>query len=132
MLTKMLKSKIHRATVTQADLNYEGSISISPELLAVADLHEFEAVNIWNVTQGTRFETYTIKGLPGSNDICVNGAAAHLVKPGDLIIIASFVMLNEQELKTHVPKAIFVDNQNKFKEKRPELAGPHTTSLTCN
>lgn len=77
----MLKSKIHRACVTQADLDYEGSITISPELLKAANILPYEAVNVWNITAGTRFETYAITGEKGSTDICVNGAAAHLVTP---------------------------------------------------
>jgi aspartate 1-decarboxylase len=118
----MLKSKIHRAVVTQADLNYEGSITIAPELLTAANILPYEAVNIWNVTAGTRFETYAIEGLPNSKDICVNGAAAHLVTPGDIIIIASFVQLSELESRQHLPCAVFVDAQNNIKEIRPETA----------
>lgn len=117
---RMLKSKIHRAYVTQADLNYEGSITIAPELLAASNILPYEAVNIWNVTAGTRFETYAIEGAPGSCDICVNGAAAHLVTPGDIIIIASFIQLPEVDCHTHLPIAVFVDEQNHLKEIRPE------------
>ena len=118
---RMLKSKIHRAHVTQADLNYEGSITIAPELLEAANILPYEAVNIWNVTAGTRFETYAIEGLPGSKDICVNGAAAHLVTVGDIIIIASFVNLSDAECHTFLPTAIFVDEINQIKEIRPEI-----------
>ncbi len=119
----MLKSKIHRATVTEADLDYEGSITISPELLKAADILPNEAVNIWNITAGTRFETYAITGEKGSTDICVNGAAAHLVTPGDLIIIASFTQVLEEECATQVPTVVFVDQFNRLKEIRPEVVG---------
>lgn len=116
----MLKSKIHRARVTHADLDYEGSITISPELLEIANILPYEAVNIWNVTAGTRFETYAIKGVPNSTDICVNGAAAHLVTPGDIIIIASFIQLAEEQCHALIPTVVFVDQNNKVKELRPE------------
>ena len=89
---RMLGAKIHRATVTQADLDYEGSLTIPPELLAAADIAEHEAVHVWNVTRGTRFETYAILGEPGAGDICANGAAAHLAQPGHIVIIATFVV----------------------------------------
>ena len=117
---RMLKSKIHRACVTHADLSYEGSITISPELLQASDILPYEAVHIWNVTAGTRFETYAIEGAAGSTDICVNGAAAHLVTSGDIIIIASFVQLLEAHCHTLVPSVIFVDERNQIKEIRPD------------
>ena len=124
MFRKMLYSKIHRATVTEANVDYEGSITISPELLEASGILESEAVCVWNVTSGTRFETYTIAGLPGSSDVCVNGAAAHLVTPGDIIIIAAFAQLEEAEAKVHKPKVVHVDLNNKIKDFRPEIAGP--------
>lgn len=127
MFKKMLHSKIHRATITHADINYEGSITLSPELLEAADLAEFEAVNIWNVTNGNRFETYTICGEKGSGDIAINGAAARLVTPGDIIIIASFSFLTEEESRSHKPKVIFVDQHNKIRQIRPENPGPKLT-----
>ena len=117
---RMLKSKIHRAHVTQAELDYEGSITISKELLAASNILPYEAVHIWNVTAGTRFETYAIEGAPKSRDICVNGAAAHLVTPGDIVIIASFVQVLEVECRAHLPIAVFVDKENNIKEIRPE------------
>lgn len=120
---RMLKSKIHRACVTQADLEYEGSITISPELLKAANILPYEAVNVWNVTAGTRFETYAILGAKGSTDICVNGAAAHLVTPGDLVIIASFVQVLEEDCASHQPTVVFVDQFNRFKEIRAERIG---------
>lgn len=119
----MLKSKIHRACVTEADLDYEGSITISPELLKAANILPYEAVNVWNVTAGTRFETYAITGEQGSTNICVNGAAAHLVTPGDLIIIATFAQVPEEECAALVPIVVFVDQFNRIKEMRPEIAG---------
>lgn len=118
---RMLKSKIHRACVTHADLDYEGSITISPELLRAADILPYEAVNVWNVTAGTRFETYAIEGASNSTDICVNGAAAHLVTPGDIVIIASFVQLAEEQCQYIEPTVVFVDERNRIKELRPEI-----------
>ncbi len=119
---RMLKSKIHRARVTHADLNYEGSITLSPELLKAADILPHEAVHVWNITAGTRFETYTIEGQSQSNAVCVNGAAARLVSPGDLIIIASFVQLEEEVCRAFEPTVVFVDEQNQMREMRAEVA----------
>lgn len=127
---KMLNSKIHRACVTQADLDYEGSITIPPELLKAANILPFEAVNVWNVTSGTRFETYAISGETGSTDICVNGAAAHLVSLGDLIIIASFCQVLEDDCRQHKPTVVFVDQFNRLKEIRPERLG-YTQKESC-
>ncbi|STX51825.1 aspartate 1-decarboxylase [Legionella busanensis] len=118
---RMLKSKIHRAYVTHADLDYEGSITISPQLLAAANILPFEAVQVWNVTAGTRFETYAIEGESETSAICVNGAAAHLVTPGDIIIIASFIQLAEEDCKRHQPTAVFVTDKNRLLEIRPEV-----------
>lgn len=119
---RMLKSKIHRARITHADLNYEGSITLSPELLKAADMLPHEAVHIWNITAGTRFETYTIEGKPNSSAVCVNGAAARLVSPGDLIIIASFIQLEESLCHGYEPRVVFVDEQNHMREMRAEVA----------
>jgi len=126
---KMLKSKIHRACVTQADLEYEGSITISPELLKAANILPYEAVNVWNITAGTRFETYAITGNKGSTDICVNGAAAHLVTPGDLVIIASFTQILEEDCASLIPTVVFVDQFNRLKEIRPERIGVRNRML---
>jgi len=123
-MRRMLHSKIHRATITHADLHYEGTITISPELLDAADILPYEAVHIWNVTSGTRFETYAIEGLPGSTDICVNGAAAHLVTPGDIIIIACFTHLSDEEARDHTPRVVFVDGNNRMVRKGAEIPGP--------
>ena len=126
MLRKFLRAKIHRATVTQADLNYEGSVTIPPELLEASGISEYEAVNVWNVTKGTRFETYAICGQAESGNICINGAAAHLVNIGDIIIIACFSFMTEKELEGFKPKLVFVDSNNKLKELRKEVPGPQT------
>src|SRR5439155_19497786 len=101
MMRKMLRAKIHRATVTQANLDYEGSITIDRALMDATDLLPNEAVCVWNVTSGTRFETYAVEGEADSGVICVNGAAAHLVRPGDLIIIAAFTWLEEAAAPLH-------------------------------
>lgn len=119
---KMLKSKIHRARITQADLHYEGSITIPPSLLKAANIFPNEAVNVWNITSGTRFETYAITG-ENSKDICVNGAAAHLVAVGDLIIIATFSQVAEEHCALWKPTVVFVDENNRLKEIRPEKMG---------
>ena len=121
---KLLSAKIHRATVTQADVDYEGSLTIPPELLQAAKIHQYEAVCVWNVTRGTRLETYAITGLPGSSDICANGAAAHLVQPGDLVIIASHCFVPEELAANHQPRLIFVDAANQMVHQGPEIAGP--------
>jgi aspartate 1-decarboxylase len=112
MTRKMLKSKIHRATVTGADLEYEGSITIDSELLAAADILPYEAVDIWNVTYGTRFQTYAIEGQPGSGTICINGAAARLVSKGDKVIIASWLDIPSELAANYEPKLVFVDDSN--------------------
>lgn len=106
----LLKSKIHRATVTGADLNYEGSISIDTELMKAADLVEFEKVDVYNISNGERFSTYVINGKKG--EIGLNGAAARLVQKGDLIIIASYSHYTDEEVKAHKPKLVFVDDEN--------------------
>jgi aspartate 1-decarboxylase len=109
----MLKSKIHRATVTDANLNYEGSITIDEGLMKSADLVSFEKVAIYNVSNGERFSTYVIKGKKNSGVICLNGAAARKVSKGDLIIIASYVMVEDAEAKGWAPKCVHVDWKNR-------------------
>ena len=116
MKRTLLKSKIHRATVTDADLDYEGSVTIDPELLTAADIVNYERVEIYNITNGSRLATYAIPGEPGAGEICINGAAAHLVNPGDLVIIASYAEYDESELTNYEPHVILVDKQN-----RPQL-----------
>jgi len=113
MFRCMLKSKIHRATVTDANLNYVGSITIDENLLKAADLLPHEQVHVVNVNNGARFETYTIAGAPDSGVICVNGAAARLVQPQDKIIIIAYAWLDQEECIKYQPKIVFVDPDNK-------------------
>lgn len=112
----MLKGKIHRVTVTQAEVDYVGSITIDPELMAAAGILEYEKVAVVDVTNGARLETYTIAGEPGSGIICLNGAAALLVNKGDTAIIMAYAQMSEEEAKTFRPKVVFVDGNNKIKE----------------
>ena len=114
MLRTMCKSKIHRATVTGADLHYIGSITIDPELMDAADLFEFEQVHVVDVDNGARFETYVIPGERGSGEICLNGAAARLVHPGDKVIIISYGQYDEAEMEGYRPRFIFVDEENRI------------------
>jgi len=111
MMLTMLKSKIHRATVTGSDLNYEGSIAIDYKLMKSAMLKEYERVDIYNINNGERFSTYVIKGKSG--EISLNGAAARLVQKGDLLIIASYIQIEESKLNSFKPKIILVDKKNK-------------------
>lgn len=112
----MLKSKIHRATVTDADLHYEGSISIDEKLMEEADITPYEKVAIYDVDNGERFSTYAIKGKRNSGVICLNGAAARKVAKGDLVIIASYVLVDDKAAKKWKPKCVFVDGKNKIKK----------------
>lgn len=114
MLLKFLKSKIHRATVTRSDLEYEGSIAVDPKLLQAANIQPFEAVHVWNLNNGNRLQTYAIPAEPGSGEICLNGAAARLAHAGDLVIIATFAWLDEEEARSVQPKVVFVDGQNRI------------------
>ena len=123
MNRKMLKSKIHRATVTGADLHYEGSITIDRDLLELADILPYEAVDIWNVTNGNRFQTYAIEGQRGSGTICINGAAARLVSRDDLVIIASWVDMDAEAARQHEPRLVFVDGRNRPQPTRAEVPG---------
>jgi aspartate 1-decarboxylase len=125
MRRSFFKSKIHRATVTHADLDYEGSVSIDEDLMEAANVWEYEAVHVWNITRGTRLQTYAIKGQRGSGVICINGAAAHLNRPGDLVILATFADLEESEARTFKPTVVLVDRQNRIVSKDlVEIAGP--------
>lgn len=128
---KILSAKIHRATVTAADVDYEGSLTVPPYLLEAAGISPYESIHIWNTTRGTRLETYAIAGLPGSNDICANGAAAHLVRPGDKVILAVFAFLDDDALTGHRPKLIFVDDSNRIKKDcGSEIPGPQRRQAT--
>jgi len=111
----MLKSKLHRVTVTDANLNYEGSITIDEALMHKADLMPYEKVSIYNVSNGERFSTYVIKGKKGSGVICLNGAAARKASKGDVIIVASYVMVEEGSTKKWTPKCVYVDGKNRIK-----------------
>ncbi len=113
----MLKSKIHRATVTEADINYEGSLTLDANLLAAADIVPFEEVHVWNVTRGTRFRTYAMLGEAGSGIVCANGAAALLVERGDLIIIATFTLIEGADVTGYKPTIVLVDAENREKKK---------------
>ncbi len=113
MHRNMLRSKIHRATVTGADLHYEGSVTIDAELLAGADILPNQEVEIWNVTNGERFRTYALRGQPHSGVICINGAAAHKARAGDLVIIATFGWMTDAEARAWEPKLVFVDAENR-------------------
>lgn len=113
MKRTMLKSKIHRATVTEANVEYEGSISIDAELMALADLLPYERVEVWDCTNGSRLATYVIPGEPGSGEICINGAAAHLVKPMDQVIIASWTEVEGDACGGFEATRVFVDELNR-------------------
>jgi aspartate 1-decarboxylase len=112
-----LKAKLHRATVTEADLNYEGSITIDRDLLDAAEILIHERVEVYDVTNGSRFATYAIEGARGSGVICINGAAAHLCRPGDLVIICAYVGLTTEEARAHVPRVLLLDEKNRVKGK---------------
>jgi len=114
----MLKSKIHRAKVTDSDLDYEGSITIDRTLMDAANLVEFEKVDVYNITNGNRFSTYVLEGERDSGVICLNGAAAHMVSKGDLVIIACYALYSAEELKDHKPKLVFVDEKNRIKNNK--------------
>lgn len=115
MRRTMCKSKIHRATVTDADLAYEGSITLDPVLMGAADIREYERVHVVNIANGARFETYVITGVEGGGDVVLNGAAARLVQPGDKVIIMSYAEYDEGELEGFQPRLVFVDDQNRIR-----------------
>jgi aspartate 1-decarboxylase len=112
MNRRMLKSKIHRATVTDANLHYVGSISLDPELMAAADILEYEQVHVVDINNGARFETYAIRG--GAGEVCLNGAAARLVQPGDLVIVFTYADYDHDELATFAPAVVHVDEKNQI------------------
>jgi aspartate 1-decarboxylase len=113
MRRTMMKSKIHRATVTETNLDYEGSLTIDEDLLDAADILPNEQIHVWDVTNGTRLVTYALAGRRGSGTVCVNGAGAHLIKPGDVIIIATYTELKNREARRHEPLVVFVEIGNK-------------------
>lgn len=114
MLVNMLKGKIHRAKVVQAELDYVGSITVDEDLLDAAGIYEYEKVQIVDINNGSRFETYTIAGERGSGLICLNGAAARQVQTGDKIIIMAYAVMDEKKIKANPPKVVFVDDNNKI------------------
>lgn len=114
MEISMLKSKIHRAVITQAELNYVGSVTIDEDLMDAAGLYEYEHVHIVNVNSGSRIETYVIAGERGSGVICLNGAAARSGQKGDYVIIMSYAVMTPDEIKSHHPKVVFVDDKNEI------------------
>lgn len=117
MLRHFLLGKIHRATVTRADLDYVGSITLDPLLIEAAGLMENEKIDIYDVTNGSRLSTYVIPGIPGSGEVGINGAAAHLVQRGDLVILAAYGYLTPEEAQAHAPKVVFVDERNRIVSK---------------
>ena len=123
MRLSMFKSKIHRATVTEANIDYEGSITIDQDLLDAVDMLAWEQVHVWDIENGARLVTYILPGPRGSGVVCVNGAAAHLVKPGHKVILATYAEMDEREARTHKPKVILVDDDNRIRktyhEERP-------------
>ena len=121
MKYSMLAGKIHRATVTDANLEYEGSITIDHDLMEAAKIPPYAHVHIWNITNGERFETYTIIGERGSGDMVINGAAAHKAGTGDMIIVACFVDVEAEEAMDHKPSMVYVDAQNRIKEIKKHL-----------
>lgn len=122
---RVFKSKLHRATVTQADLEYEGSVTIDADLMEAAQILEHEEVHIWNVTQGTRLTTYALTGPAGSGVICINGAAAHLANPGDKVIIATFAEMPAEAARTWTPTVVLVDERNGIADRNlTEIPGP--------
>ncbi|WP_296750583.1 aspartate 1-decarboxylase [Thiobacillus sp.] len=121
MQRTMLKSKLHRATVTHSELHYEGSCAIDETLLDAANIHEYEQIQIYNVTNGERFTTYAIRAARDSGIISVNGAAAHKANPGDLVIIATYSAYNELELARYAPELVYVDADNRILDTRQAI-----------
>ena len=136
MKLSIFKSKIHRATVTHADVDYEGSVTVDSSLLKAADILPHEAVHIWNVTRGSRVVTYVLEGPPDSGVLCVNGAAAHRNRPGDLVILATFADMTPEEARTHVPIVVLVDEKNRIRDESyrerpgPEVVANSVSSIT--
>lgn len=113
MRRELLKSKIHRATVTDANLDYQGSVTLDSDLISAADLLPHEKVQILNINNGARFETYVLAGEPGSGTVCLNGAAARLAAVGDRIIVISYALYDEEEVADHEPRVVLVDDRNR-------------------
>jgi len=124
MRRTMFNGKIHRAVITHADLDYEGSVTIDEELLEAADILPNESVHVWNITRGSRLQTYALPGPRGSGVVCINGAAAHLNQPGDLVILATFAEMDSREARDHRPRIVRVDGENRVLDVRAEVPGP--------
>lgn len=129
----LFRAKIHRATVTHADVDYEGSVTIAGDLMDAAGIYEYEQVHIWNVTRGTRLVTYALRGDAGSGVICVNGAAAHLAQPGDKVILATFADVDPAEARDWKPTVVLVDDANAIvSADHAEVAGPKRCAGAAN
>lgn len=124
MRRNMLRAKIHRAVITDADLHYEGSVTIDGALMDAADLLDGEALHVWNVTRGTRLVTYAVTGPRGSGVLCINGAAAHLNQPGDVVILAAYAEMSDDEARVYRPLVVRVDERNRIVGSEPERPGP--------
>lgn len=131
MLRHFLLGKIHRATVTRADLDYVGSITIDLDLVEAAGFQENEKIDIYDITNGARLATYVIPGERGSGEIGINGAAAHLVKPGDLVILAGYAWMNAEEAAAHRPRVVHVDGKNQIVDLTREERNPPTKSAAA-
>ena len=121
MLRVMLRAKVHRPAVTETNVNYEGSLTLDSTLMEAAGMTAYERIDVYNSDSGARFSTYVIPGRPGSGEVCVNGAAAHLAVPGDRLIIASYAFLSPEEIPSHRPTVVLVDAHNRMKEIRREI-----------
>lgn len=129
MERQMLRAKIHRITVTERDVEYDGSLTLDPELMRAAELLAFERIDVYDVTNGNRFSTYVIEGRPGSGECCVNGAAARLVERGDRLILAAYASYTEDEAARHEPRIVLVDRENRIKrQSASEAAGSRVES----
>jgi aspartate 1-decarboxylase len=118
MRLSMFKSKIHRATVTEANFDYEGSVTVDQDLMDAAGMLAWEEVHVWNVDNGSRLTTYLLPGRRGSGMVCINGAAAHRVKPGHRVILATYAQMEEQQAKKHQPTVVLVDEKNRIRKTR--------------
>ena len=126
-----LAAKLHGAVVTEANLEYEGSITIDPQLMGEVGMLPYEQVDVLDITNGARFTTYTIEGNPGSHEICVNGAAAHLVSEGDRIIVVAYMSLTTEDAKRHKPKIVYLDKENRI-VRRASAEHQHTKAIVLN
>jgi aspartate 1-decarboxylase len=125
-IRSMLKSKLHRATITHADIEYEGSLTMDRLLMEAADIIEWEEVHVWNVTRGSRVRTYAMQAEAGSGVVCANGAVAHLIRPGDIVIIATFTQLTDAQARKHHPRIVLLGPENRIKRTvQREIPGPH-------